>query len=271
MNLKRYLLETATLVGAAALCAFVANQAASRDRRLALPGNYQEATTVPVRAAESAPTQAPAPSTAAPSAPAPAENVITGDAPLGAAPPKAGLSAAQKPTMAISPSAASRATRTPRAGSSAAAANPAPAGAATPTGGAANPSPAREPLTKRFPPHPDKPYTEVTGADVTWLHARGALVLDARRTSVYTEGHIAGARPFSVWEADVDEKVLALLAEGRSLQEPVVIYCSGGDCEDSHMLSQKLFGAGFENVLVYHDGWPDWQKRGGASRTGSAP
>ena len=221
MNYKRYILETVTLVGAAALCAFVANQAASRERRLALPGNYKDATTVP-----------------APRQPATGSKVAETQAPT----PSASRPVRTAESAAASPSVAS------------------PAAAATP-----------EPLTKRFPPHPDKPFVDVAGDDVIWLHARGALVLDARRTSVFSEGHIAAARPFSVWEADIDEKVLALINEGRSQREPIVVYCAGGDCEDSHMLSQKLFGAGFDNVLVYHDGWPDWQKRGGKSRTGAVP
>jgi hypothetical protein len=34
------------------------------------------------------------------------------------------------------------------------------------------------------------------------------------------------------------------------------------------MLAQKLFGAGFNNLLVYSGGWPDWQKRSGKSATG---
>ena len=50
--------------------------------------------------------------------------------------------------------------------------------------------------------------------------------------------------------------------EGRDQSAPVVVYCSGGDCEDSHMLAQKLYFVGFDNVLVYKDGFPDWQKRG---------
>src|SRR6185369_12472413 len=52
---------------------------------------------------------------------------------------------------------------------------------------------------------------------------------------------------------------------------PIVVYCSGGDCEDSHMLAQKLYGALFNNVYVYKDGFPDWQKRGGAVHTGVEP
>ena len=81
---------------------------------------------------------------------------------------------------------------------------------------------------------------------------------------------MAGARSFSVWESDVDQKVFAFQGEvGKDL--PVVLYCSGGECEDSHMLADKLFGAGFANVLVYKDGWPDWVKRGGPVRTGPTP
>ena len=94
------------------------------------------------------------------------------------------------------------------------------------------------------------------------LHARGdAPFLDARRSSVYREGHIAGARPFSVWEAGVDDKVRAFFGEGHDPNGPIVVYCSGGDCEDSHMLGQKLFFAGFNDVLVYKDGFPDWEAR----------
>jgi rhodanese-related sulfurtransferase len=121
-----------------------------------------------------------------------------------------------------------------------------------------------------FPPHPDRPYVEISGEDAARLFAAGALFLDARRTSDYIGGHIAGARPVSVWESDVDEKVMALLGE-RDGKQPLVLYCSGGDCEDSHMLAQKLWGAGFSNNLVYRDGFPDWMKRGGAVRSGAKP
>ncbi len=131
----------------------------------------------------------------------------------------------------------------------------------------------REPID-RFPPHPDKPYVEIHGDDVSWLHSKGVLFLDARRTSVYEQGHIAGARPFSVWESDVDDKVNKLFAERsdpRQQELPMVIYCSGGDCEDSHMLAQKLWGIQFNNIYVYKDGFPDWEKRGGAVHHGVQP
>ncbi len=123
-----------------------------------------------------------------------------------------------------------------------------------------------------FSPHPDKPWVEISGADVAALHARGDVpFLDARRTSVYRDGHIAGARPFAVWEADVDDKVKGFFGEGHDSNAPIVVYCSGGDCEDSHTLGQKLFFAGFNNVLVYKDGYPDWVRRGLAVSKGEKP
>ena len=127
---------------------------------------------------------------------------------------------------------------------------------------------------KQFNPHPDKPYIEIHGDDVAALHSKGVLFLDARRTSVYEQGHIPGARPFSVWESDIEDKVNKLFAERSDPKDqnlPIVIYCSGGDCEDSHMLAQKLWGIGFNNAYVYKDGFPDWQKRGAPVHTGPNP
>ena len=125
---------------------------------------------------------------------------------------------------------------------------------------------------KTFPPHPEKAWVEIGGDDAAGLNAGGAApFLDARRTNVYQQGHIAGARPFSVWESDVDDKVKAFFDEGRDQSQPVVVYCSGGDCEDSHTLAQKLYFVGFDNVLVYKDGFPDWQKRNLPIHTGATP
>lgn len=145
---------------------------------------------------------------------------------------------------------------------------------APPASGTTKPAPstAHPAAGSSFPPHPDKPWVEIDGEDAASLHARGDVpFLDARRTAIYADGHIPGARPFSVWEADVDDKVKAFFAEGHEPSAPIVVYCSGGDCEDSHMLAQKLYLAGFDDVLVYKDGFPDWQKRGLPATKGPNP
>lgn len=131
--------------------------------------------------------------------------------------------------------------------------------------------PSSTPSTKIFAAHPDKPFVEISGEDVWALHARKAPFFDARRTSVYEEGHIAGSRNISVWEGDIKERIQQIYDEGLNPEGPIVVYCSGGDCEDSHMLSEKLWGIGLNNVLVYRDGYPDWLKRGGAVTRGSKP
>ena len=242
---RRFWLEAATLVFAAVICALVANALAGRERKLALKGEYPNALKVP-QETTTAPflTGGPTPPPAVVSAP------VTNTAPTSAG---EGAGATQKPATQKNTTTDNRQPTTPV---------PAPA-----------PTPAKPDISK-FAPHPDKAYTEIAYPDVAALYAAGALVLDARRTSVYEQGHIAGARSFSVWEADVDDKVNKLFNERNSETEqakPIVVYCSGGECEDSHMLAQKLWGIQFNNVYVYKDGFPDWQKHGGAVQTGSTP
>jgi rhodanese-related sulfurtransferase len=247
---KNSLVQTVVLIGAALVLAIVANGFASRQRKLMLPGFYPNALRVPQPVAPTplAPRSAATPVAAAPT---------TSAAPVPA--PAATTAIATPPATSTTPQAPPPATATTPA--------PAPAVAATPA------PPAADPLA-RFQPHPSEAFVEISGADAALLHSKGALFLDARRTSVYEEGHIAGARSFSVWESDVDEKVNKLFEERsdpRDQDRPIVIYCSGGACEDSHMLAQKLWGIQFNNLYVYKDGFPDWQSRRGAVRTGGQP
>lgn len=115
--------------------------------------------------------------------------------------------------------------------------------------------------SQTFSPHPDRPWVETTSEETWSLYNQGVLVLDARRTEEYSQAHIAAARSFAVWESDIETKIAGLTSEFPSVI-PVLVYCSGGACEDSKMLAEKLFNAGFVNVYVYTDGFPDWQAKG---------
>ena len=236
------------LVGVAAVIAVTSNAVAGRTRRLVLPGWYPNATQVPAVAPEPAPTV-----TTSPGPGQPQMTVTTVPA------ANTGTSVAAGPRPAI----AQPSIPTPqRAEGPAPTLTAAPAVVPTPTPSA---PPAADTLA-RFKPHPDKPYVEISGNDVMALHKAGALFLDARRSAAYEEGHIQGARPYSVWESDIDEKVNKLFEERSdpdAQAKPIVIYCTGGACEDSHMLAQKLWGIQFNNVYVYKDGYPDWVNRGG--------
>lgn len=232
-DMKKPIVQAVILVAAGIVLALVSNAAASRQRKLVLPGYYPNATEVPMHATATPP------------------------------PPVAAPTATTAPVTPVAPATTTVAPATTTAPAIPRTVMPKPKTAPPPIDVAA-----------RFKPHPDKAYVEVGYDEAAALHSSGALVLDARRTSVYEQGHIAGARPFSVWESDVDDKVNKLYEERsdpRDQLEPILIYCSGGDCEDSHMLAQKLWGIQFNNVYVYKDGYPDWVKRGGSIRTGPTP
>jgi rhodanese-related sulfurtransferase len=89
--------------------------------------------------------------------------------------------------------------------------------------------------------------------------ANAALVIDAREAADYAGGHISGALSLPYNDAMAEpERVKKLDPAGR----PIVIYCSGGDCELSMDLAKLLVEAGKRRVLVYEGGFPEWQGAG---------
>ena len=243
--MKRPIVQAVVIILTSLVLAITANALASRQRKLTLVGWYPNATMVPMR--ESAPPRV--------AAAAPRRPDVAPTAPPTTTPTAQAVALTHAPVPVREPP--------PQP------AKPKPPQPSNPATG--------QPITDvlaRFQVHPDKPYIEIAFDDVAALHAKGVLFLDARRTSVYEQGHIAGARPFSVWESDIDDKVRKLFDERSdpSAQAlPIVIYCSGGDCEDSHMLAQKLWGIQYNNVYVYKDGFPDWEKHRGAVHSGPNP
>jgi len=123
-------------------------------------------------------------------------------------------------------------------------------------------------LLARFPPLQGQAYADISGDETRWLQLHGALILDARRSDVYAAGHLPGALSLPVWEDGLAAKVAALKADPLL---PVVVYCAGGDCEDSHLLAQKLWLAGYRNLRIYAGGFPDWETRGWPTHHGEAP
>ena len=262
--LKNPFIQTVVMVMMALLIAVTANGFASRQRKLVLPGYYPNALRVPPRVPERVP---PPPITETAALETMGSETLQSPAP--------GQPPIEMPTSTIERPAGASTEVTPIVPAAGDPRQTAMAAPAVPAQPAPEPvaAPQQDPM-QRFQPHPDRAFVEIGGADAALLHSRGVLFLDARRTTVFEEGHIAGSRPFSVWESDIDEKVNGLFAERGDPREqnfPIVIYCSGGDCEDSHMLAQKLWGIQFNNVYVYKDGYPDWIKRGGSTRKGQQP
>ncbi|MGD9055790.1 MAG: rhodanese-like domain-containing protein [Desulfobacterales bacterium] len=85
------------------------------------------------------------------------------------------------------------------------------------------------------------------------------LFVDARSTEDYESGHIPGAISLPVGQ--FDEHIESFMSQ-YSLDQPVVTYCSGRTCEDSHQLALLLLEAGFKEVRIFIDGFPGWQAEG---------
>jgi rhodanese-related sulfurtransferase len=85
------------------------------------------------------------------------------------------------------------------------------------------------------------------------------LFVDARSTEDYESGHIPGAVSLPVGQ--FDERIEVFMKQ-VPLDQPIVTYCSGRTCEDSHQLARLLMEAGFSEVRIFIDGFPGWQAEG---------
>lgn len=87
------------------------------------------------------------------------------------------------------------------------------------------------------------------------------VFVDARNESLYLEGHIPGAYPFDHYYPD---KYLPAVVPACQQAETVVVYCIGGDCEDSEFASVFLIDAGVPSARlnVYAGGIDTWKTNG---------
>jgi len=133
--------------------------------------------------------------------------------------------------------------------------------------------PAREPArgpeaprpdrAHRFPPDPATVIRDISSRDAWDAFILKAPFLDARRTAEFAEGHVPGAWSASVWEAAPEARITEFEARANpGMKDPIVLYCGGGDCQDSRLLADKLVALGYRNLLIYRDGFPDWAAKG---------
>ena len=85
------------------------------------------------------------------------------------------------------------------------------------------------------------------------------LFVDARSFEDFNDGHVKGAVSLPVGQYD-DQ--IDLFLEVHDLDSPIVTYCSGRTCEDSHRLAQLLMERGYMNISVMIDGFPGWEAEG---------
>jgi rhodanese-related sulfurtransferase len=85
--------------------------------------------------------------------------------------------------------------------------------------------------------------------------------IDARDEPHYREGHIPGACEFDPYHP---EKYLAAVLPVCQAAEQIVLYCNGGDCDDSESAAITLRDVGIANrkLFVYTGGITEWTTNG---------
>jgi len=102
---------------------------------------------------------------------------------------------------------------------------------------------------------------EISDIEVAKMIYDGAktLFVDARPKEDFEDGHVKGAVSLSLRNFDAHIEVFI---NQYPPEQPIVTYCSGRTCEDSHHLAQLLIDLGYEHVNIMIDGFQQWKKRG---------
>jgi len=87
------------------------------------------------------------------------------------------------------------------------------------------------------------------------------IFVDARNRRYYEEGHVPGALHLDHFYPD---QSLAEVLPASLAAEVVVVYCNGGDCEDSEFVAIFLREAGVpgDRLRVYLGGMSEWREQG---------
>ena len=100
------------------------------------------------------------------------------------------------------------------------------------------------------------------------VDSRNSLILDARPSVFFEQGHVPGALNLARDDFARDYRNLAGMLQTAHYKR-IVVYCSGGDCHDSRLVANALLSLGFSNVSVFTGGWEEWSAAGLPASTGS--
>lgn len=122
--------------------------------------------------------------------------------------------------------------------------------------------------------HLEHPYKEISLDEVLAVMkdpqtARGLNVfVDARKEDDFAEGHIPGAVRCFPYEV---EKCINKVLDRTNGADKVIVYCGGGDCEDSIFMCRELVNAGVpsEAIHLYAGGWKEWSARNEPVQSGA--
>jgi rhodanese-related sulfurtransferase len=101
------------------------------------------------------------------------------------------------------------------------------------------------------------------------VDSKSALILDARPSVFFGNGHVPGAINLARDNFAQDYKRLTGVLEANR-DKPIIVYCSGGECHDSKLVANALLSLGFSDVTVFTGGWEAWSAAGYPASTGAS-
>jgi rhodanese-related sulfurtransferase len=100
------------------------------------------------------------------------------------------------------------------------------------------------------------------------LYQQGGIIfIDARNDEHYQSGHIPGAYQFDNYHP---ENYMGAVFPVCQAAQKIIVYCNGGNCEDSQFAALTLRDAQIPNekLFVYTGGITEWTNRGYAVEVG---
>jgi len=94
-----------------------------------------------------------------------------------------------------------------------------------------------------------------------------ALFIDSRPKQKFSEGRILNA--VSIPLEENKKKLKSPL--NIPLEKTIVVYCDGGDCQESLALAKVLHSQGYKNIRVFTGGWAEWVGTGRPTAKGHDP
>ncbi|MBT5925684.1 MAG: rhodanese-like domain-containing protein [Verrucomicrobia bacterium] len=99
------------------------------------------------------------------------------------------------------------------------------------------------------------------------LESGQVVLIDARNEALFQERHIPAAYLFDHYQMD---QYVDLVLPMCQIAEQVIVYCSGGHCEDSEFAATDLqqLGVPLEKLYIYAAGMRGWNEGGYPIATG---
>jgi rhodanese-related sulfurtransferase len=87
------------------------------------------------------------------------------------------------------------------------------------------------------------------------------VFVDARADGPFQKGHIPGAVQCDYYRS---EDYLPSVLDRVQNAEKVIVYCNGGDCEDSLLLCREFvnYTVPLDRIYLFRGGWEAWQQAG---------